>query len=191
MVDTIANVANETVGFLTGQGGGGETGQETTGYTTQPSGVSFDNPIFVDFMRAIRAGGVTNPYALAAIAATGSHESGFSARNAAGSWDDPSETGRPGIAGGIMSWNNERYENMKAFVGDNPSASAQAAYFLQEDPQLITALNNAKSVDEAIKLMNNAWRFAGYDRPGGEAAARAATAAALLPLFSVTSLSLD
>src|SRR5690606_10048503 len=56
-------------------------------------------------------------------------------------------------------------------------------YFLNEDPALIERLNNAGSVEEAQQLMNNAWRFAGFDRPGGEAAARLETAKSLLPSY--------
>ena len=55
--------------------------------------------------------GVTNPYGLAAVAATGKHESGYSERNAYGQWSDPAESGSPGQAGGILSWRNERLAN--------------------------------------------------------------------------------
>jgi hypothetical protein len=132
------------------------------------------------FMGAIMAGGVSNPYALAAIASTGQRESNFTARNASGTWDDASETGRPGTAGGIMSWNNERYQNMLAFTGGNLSPENQAAFMLSEDPELINALNNSKSVEESQQLMNNAWRFAGYNREGGEAGERLNTAKSFL-----------
>jgi hypothetical protein len=132
------------------------------------------------FMAAVQEGGVSNPYGLSAIAATGRHESGFSESNGTGSWDDPSESGRPGTAGGYMSWNNERYQNMLEFTGGDRSPEAQAQFLLNEDPALIQKLNNAKSVEEATKIMNDAWRFAGYDRPGGEAAARINTARSLV-----------
>ncbi|WP_292235374.1 hypothetical protein [Mesorhizobium sp.] len=65
---------------------------------------------------------------------------------------------------------------MRTFAGSNggdanaPSPQLQAQYFLQEDPALVDALNAAKSPEEAQQLMNNAWKFAGYNRPGGEAA---------------------
>jgi hypothetical protein len=132
------------------------------------------------FMAAVQQGGVTNPFGLAAIAATGRHESGFSAQNGGRTWNDPSESGRPGTAGGYMSWNNDRLQAMQQFTGGDASPEAQAAYLLQEDPELIQKLNNASSVEEATALMNNAWRFAGYDRPGGEAAARLETARSLV-----------
>src|SRR5690606_13127157 len=132
------------------------------------------------FMDTVKTG-VTNPYALAAIAATGKHESGFSPKNVNRTWSDPSQSGQPGTAGGIMSWRGPRYRALAA-AGDL-SPAGQAKFFLSEDPKLIAALNNARSVDEAVALMNNAWRFAGYDRPGGEAARRLATARSLLPMF--------
>jgi hypothetical protein len=139
------------------------------------------NPIFDGFMGTVQSE-ITNPFGLAAVAATGKHESGFSPRNAFRTWNDPSETGRPGTAGGIMSWNNDRLRNLQRFaaqVGDDPkrpSPQVQAQFFLREDPKLVQALNAAKSPEEATRLMNNAWRFAGYNRPGGEAAARLNTA---------------
>lgn len=135
------------------------------------------------FMQAVQAGGVTNPYALAAIAATGIHESGFDPANAARTWSDPSESGQPGTSGGIMSWRGPRLAAMQEFAAGDMSAERQAAFFLQENPQLVQQLNAAQSADEAASIMANAWRFAGYNRPGGEAAARAATAASLVPQF--------
>jgi len=126
------------------------------------------------FMSAIRAGGVTNPNALAAIAATGRAESGWSAANANRTWSDPSESGQAGTAGGIMSWRGPRYQALAA-TGDL-SPEGQARFFLQEDPNLIAALNAAKTPEEAADLMANAWKFAGYNRPGGEAARRRAMA---------------
>ncbi len=53
--------------------------------------------VFSRFMKTVQAGGVTNPAALAAIASTGKHESGFSEKNAAGTWSDPSQSGRQAI----------------------------------------------------------------------------------------------
>lgn len=125
---------------------------------------------FAPFMDTIKAGGVNNPYALAAIAATGRAESGWSAANANRTWSDPSESGQPGRAGGIMSWRGPRYQALAA-TGDL-SPQGQAKFFLQEDPGLIQKLNNAGSLEEAQQLMNNAWAFAGYNRPGGESARR-------------------
>ena len=126
------------------------------------------------FIDTVRSGGLTNPYGLAAVASTGRAESGWSAANANRTWSDPSESGQPGTAGGIMSWRGPRYQALAA-TGDL-SPEGQAKFFLQENPQLIQALNSAKSVEEAQQLMNNAWQFAGYNRPGGESARRLAMA---------------
>lgn len=141
------------------------------------------NSIFNEFMGTIKAGGVSNPNALAAIAATTKSESGFDEKNFYGSWADPSQSGGKGTSGGAMSWRNERFQAMKDFVKANggdpnkPSPALQAQFFLQEDPNLITALNAAKTPEEAQTLMNNAWKFAGYqDSAHGEAARRIALA---------------
>lgn len=141
------------------------------------------NGVFNEFMGTIKAGGITNPNALAAIAATTKSESGFSEKNFYGSWSDPSESGQAGTSGGAMSWRGARFQAMRDFVKANggdpskPSAALQAKFFMQEDPQLIAALNAAKTPEEAQTLMNNAWKFKGYDNPsGGEAARRIALA---------------
>ncbi len=139
------------------------------------------NQVYSDFINTVKEGGVKNPYALAAIAATGKAESGFSPGNVNRTWDDPSESGKPGRAGGIMSWRGPRYEALAA-TGDL-SPAGQAKFFLQEDPNLIASLNNAKSVEEAQSLMNRAWAFRGYDKPGGEAARRLSLATGFLPEF--------
>lgn len=141
------------------------------------------NDVFSSFMDTVKQGGVDNPYALAAIAATGKRESAFSPKNAGRTWADGANN-----AGGIMSWNGPRLANLMAFAKQNGeqglgSPKTQASFFLQENPDLIKSLGSAKSVDEAIGLMNNAWRFAGYNRPGGEAAARLAAAQGFLPQF--------
>lgn len=138
------------------------------------------NEVYSGFMDTVK-GGVQNPYALAAIAATGQRESQFSPGNVNRTWSDPSESGQAGTAGGIMSWRGPRYDALAA-TGDL-SPQGQAKFFLQENPQLIQALNSAKSVEEAQSLMNNAWAFAGYDRPGGETAERLSTAQGFLPTF--------
>lgn len=142
-----------------------------------------NDSVFNSFMGTVRSSGLNNPFALAAVAATVQHESGFSSENGNRTWNDPSETGRPGRAGGYMSWNNDRLVAMQEFTGGDNSPEAQAAYFMQEDPDLIRALNNAGSVEEATKLMNDAWRFAGYNREGGEAGARLDTAMSMVGLF--------
>ncbi|WCA57770.1 hypothetical protein G6M16_008700 [Agrobacterium tumefaciens] len=126
------------------------------------------------FIDTVRSGGLTNPYGLAAVASTGKAESGWSAKNAMRTWSDPSESGQAGTAGGILSWRGPRYQAL-ASTGDL-SPEGQARFFLQENPKLIQALNNASSVEEAQQLMNRAWAFAGYNRPGGEAARRLAMA---------------
>lgn len=131
---------------------------------------------------------ITNPFGLAAVAATGQAESRFSPKNANRTWSDPSESGQAGTAGGIMSWRGPRLASLQAYAASkgeqgNGSPQTQAEFLVQEDPNLITALNNAKSVEEAQGIINRAWKFAGYDRPGGEAAERLATANAFLPNF--------
>ena len=138
------------------------------------------NQVFGDFINTVKTG-INNPYGLAAVAATGKAESGFSPGNVNRTWSDPSESGQPGTAGGIMSWRGPRYEALAA-TGDL-SPAGQAKFFLQENPQLIASLNNAKSVEEAQSLMNNAWAFAGHNRPGGETARRLGLAQGFLPSF--------
>ncbi|OCP36733.1 phage tail tip lysozyme [Ensifer sp. LC163] len=150
--------------------------------------VTTSGDVYSPFMDTVR-GGVTNPYGLAAVASTANAESRFSPQNANRAWSDPSESGKAGTAGGIMSWRDDRLNNLYSFAGKKGekqgaiSPTTQAEFFLQENPALITALNNAKSVEEAQQLMNNAWKFAGYNRPGGEAANRMASANAYLPSF--------
>ncbi|WP_331301614.1 hypothetical protein [Methylobacterium oryzae] len=60
---------------------------------------------------------------------------------------------------------------------------AQANFLLQENPQLTRALQNAQSPQEANRLMADAWKFAGYNRPGGENAPRLATTQAYANSF--------
>lgn len=152
----------------------------TTANPNRPIGKPADTNLYGAFMNTVKAKGLTNPYGLAAVAATGQHESGWADKNVFGKWSDPSESGQAGTSGGALSWRAERYQAMKRYVqqrgGD--SASAQAEFFMQENPGLIAALNKAQSADEAQRLMNNAWRFAGYDKAGGEAARRIQTARA-------------
>ncbi len=140
------------------------------------------NDIAARFLKTVRDGGVTNPYALAAIASTGKRESGFDPKNAVRTWSDPSQSGQAGTAGGIMSWRNERLQALQRFAQQNgddpraPSPETQAKYLLTEDPTLIQKLQSAGSAEEAQQLMNNAWRYAGYDQQGGETAQRMALA---------------
>lgn len=144
---------------------------------TANAGVS-GGSIYDDFIGAVKGGGVTNPNALAAIAATGRAESGFDPKKANARWSDPSQSGQAGTSGGILSWRNDRLSALEQFAqanGEDPrniSAATQARFFLQEDPRLIESLNGAKSVEEAQGLMNNAWKFAGYNQPSQESARR-------------------
>ncbi|WJR67233.1 hypothetical protein QTA58_00215 [Neorhizobium sp. CSC1952] len=128
---------------------------------------------FIDTVRTR----VNNPYALSAIAATGRAESGWNGANADRTWADPSQSGQAGTSGGILSWRGPRLASLQAYAKSkgeqgNGSPQTQAEFFLQENPQLIESLNNAKSPQEAADIMANAWRFAGYDNPGGGEAAR-------------------
>lgn len=151
---------------------------------TSPSAQPIDlsgNEVYNQFIGAAREGGLTNPYGLAALAATGKAESGFDPGNVNRTWSDPSQSGQPGTAGGILSWRGPRYQALAA-TGDL-SPAGQARFFLQEDPGLVQALNNAKSVEEAQSLINNAWKFAGYDRADGETARRLGLARSFLPAF--------
>jgi hypothetical protein len=138
------------------------------------------NDVYNGFIDTVK-GGITNPFGLAAVAATGRAESGFDPKNASRTWSDPSESGKAGTAGGIMSWRGPRYDALAA-TGDL-SPAGQGKFFLQEDPALVAKLNSAKSVDEAQGLMNRAWAFRGYDKPGGEAARRLGYANSFLPKF--------
>lgn len=161
----------------------GAAGEVAATSPVQPIDLS-GNEVYSQFIDTVKSGGVNNPYALAAIAATGKAESGFDPGNVNRTWSDPSQSGQPGTAGGIMSWRGPRYDALSA-TGDL-SPAGQAKFFLQEDPSLIAALNKAGSIEEAQTLMNRAWAFAGYDQPGGEAARRLETARALLPSFQAS-----
>ncbi|MBN9031638.1 MAG: hypothetical protein J0I23_17715 [Rhizobiales bacterium] len=168
------------------------------GATAPATDVSQNGDTFSPFIDAVKTGGLTNPYGLAAVAATGRAESGWSPQNAARSWSDPSESGQAGSAGGVMSWRAERLANLRQYAASkgeqgNGSPQTQGEFFMREDPGLIAKLNAAKTPEEAQSLMNNAWKFAGYNRPGGEAARRLGYANAYLPQFqgNVETASLD
>lgn len=137
-----------------------------------PVAVGSPNEIETKFVDTVRGAGLTNPVGLAAVAAYGRAESGYKPENVNRSWSDPSESGQPGTSGGLMSWRGPRLEGLQNFAKQRgeaqPSVETQALYLAQEDPQLIPRLNAAKSPEEANSIMANAWRFAGYDRPGGE-----------------------
>lgn len=133
-----------------------------------------------------RNNGVTNPFGLAALAATGTEESGFSNANLARTWSDPSESGGQGTSGGMFSWRNERLNALQSFAKEagqtgNGSTENQALFYVKERPNVIAALNKAGSMEEAMAIMNNDIAFAGHDRKGGEAAARLETARSILP----------
>ncbi|AYD02192.1 hypothetical protein [Neorhizobium sp. NCHU2750] len=155
---------------------------------TAPADVSKNGSTFSPFIDSVKAGGLTNPYGLAAVAATGRAESGWSPENAGRTWNDPSESGQPGTSGGILSLRGPRLAALQAYARSkgeqgNGSPQTQGEFFLREDPQLVAKLNSAQSVEEAQSLMNNAWKFAGYNRPGGEAGRRQSYAAGYLPQF--------
>jgi hypothetical protein len=137
------------------------------------------NAIQAQFLDTVKSG-VTNPYGLAAVAATGKAESSFDPKLAGSSWNDGANN-----AGGIMSWNGPRLANLQKFAGGgNGTPQQQGQFFLQENPALIAALNKAGSVEEAQHLMNNAWAFKGYNQPGNpNAAHRLALANGYLPQF--------
>lgn len=144
------------------------------------------NPEFFDqFMSTVQGNGLTNPYALAAVAATGQHESGWSRVH--DEWDDPSESGQQGRSGLALSWRDARLNAARQFaqkMGDDPnapSAQTQAMFFLNEDPELVNRLNNAGSLDEAVTVMRDAWRYA--DPNNSQTRARLETANHYLGLF--------
>lgn len=145
-----------------------------------------DGTAYASFMGEVKKG-LTNPHGLAAVAATGKAESSWSPTNVAGTWNDPSQSGKAGTAGGAMSWRNERLAGLQDYARKNgldpTDPTTQAKFFMQEDPTLVAGLQNARSVEEAQGLINNAWKFAGYDQPGGESARRLAYAKEYLPSF--------
>ncbi|GAB4063943.1 hypothetical protein KHC28_14280 [Ancylobacter sonchi] len=189
IADALSGSSAPAASGLTGMAGG-SGGVPSSGGTVTDTAIDPNNPVYAGFMGGVQQGGVTNPNALAAIASTGHAESRFNPANVNRSWSDPSVSGQPGTAGGIMSWRGDRLNNLYSFAaqrGEQPgniSPQTQAAFFLAEDPQLIQRLQGAQSVQEAQGLMNNAWRFANYDQPGGEAARRLAFAQGLLPNFA-------
>lgn len=168
----------------TSMGVPGAGAMNATGPGTQVA--SLDGSIFDEFMNTVKSQ-VNNPHGLAAIAATGMRESGFSAGNAFRSWDD---VGKP--AGGIMSWRAERLNNLMKFGGSEGdmkglSPTIQGQFFLQEDPALIAKLNAAQSDSEAMTMMNNAWQFDGFNNPeSAEYQHRMQTVGKIAPLFQAS-----
>lgn len=163
-------------GGLLGLGGGSASAAPVA--AAAPANIGNPNEIETRFLNTVKGAGLTNPLGLAAVAATGRAESGYSPKNVNRVWNDPSQSGQAGQAGGIMSWRADRLQNLMSFAQQRgeqqPSVETQALFLAQEDPQLIPRLNAAKTPQEAAQVMANAWRFAGYDKPGGEAARRAA-----------------
>src|SRR5207244_123182 len=106
------------------------------------------------FMSTVNEGGLKNPYGLAAVAATGKHESRWDPEKLTRTWSDPSESGQPGTSGGTLSWRNERLAARNKFVSENggPTPQNDAKFFLAENPDLIARLNAAKSPDEANNI---------------------------------------
>lgn len=117
-----------------------------------------DTPTRASFMPVVQQA-ISNPYSLAAIDAFGHRESGWDPQKVNASWDD---LGAP--SGGTLSWRAERLEAMKRHPGSD-TAEGQASFFLTENKDLIPALNNAKSVDEAVAIMSDRWRYKGYNDP--------------------------
>lgn len=170
-------------------GEGGSQPMPAASGTGAPIKIGDPTPVQNEFIEGIRGAGLTNPNGLAAVAATGLRESGFQPGNMNRSWSDPSESGQAGTAGGIMSWRGPRLQALQGFARQQGeeglgSPRTQAAFLAQEDPELIPRLNAAKTPQEANQIMANAWRFAGYNRQGGELARRDALTAALLPRFA-------
>jgi hypothetical protein len=140
------------------------------------------------------ATGVTNPFGLAVLAGTGQHESGWSAKRVNHQWEDRSEGGEWGMSGGLFSWRDDakggkRLSNMKEYAAGKGeewgkiTPRTQGEFYARENPQLIARLNNAGSLEEAQKIINENIKFAGYNRPGGQAASRYQTSARFLKVY--------
>ena len=160
-------------------GGAPPAGGATAVAPTSAVNLGTPNEVESSFVDGVKSAGLTNPFGLGAVAAYGNAESKFSPGNVNRTWSDPSESGASGTSGGIMSWRADRLQNLQRFAAQrgeqgNGSPATQAAFLAQEDPTLIPRLNAVKSPDEANQIMANAWRFAGYDRQGGEFARRLA-----------------
>lgn len=165
---------------------GGGTGAAPVG---APSGDAAE--VERRFMSGFQKGsGVTNPYALAAVAAHGAAESGFDPAKINSVWHDPSETGQPGTSGGTMSWRNQRLLDRNAFAASNNQLPGQitpetdGAFLAKENPELIKALNGARSLEEAHTLLSRSQAYAGYDNQNSaEYQRRLATAKGYLPRY--------
>ena len=104
---------------------------------------------------------ISNPYALAAIEATGARETAWKRSRMTSDWDDLGER-----SGGIMSWRGPRLRALRAFAKKNnlslESPETHALYFLHEQRGILNKLNSAKTPEEAARIMAKAWRFVGY-----------------------------
>lgn len=124
------------------------------------------NPIAQRFLDSLRSGGLTNEAALRVLGVYGQRESGYKPGNISGSWNDPSQSGAPGTAGGILSWRGPRFNAMRAATaGQADPVTAQAGFFLNENPGLISKLNAAPNAVAANDLMRRAWKFGGWNNP--------------------------
>jgi len=105
---------------------------------------------------------ISNPYALAAIEATGARETAWKRSRMTSDWDDLGER-----SGGIMSWRGPRLKALRAFAKKNnlslESPETHALYFLHEQRGILNDLNSAKTPEDTARIMAKAWRFAGYD----------------------------
>lgn len=165
--------ASAAFGQLSQSYGGGSSTPAFAGGSVTMAAPSDNRETENKFVGALKDGGLTNPFGLAAAAAYARRESGYKPDNITGSWSDPSESGHPGTSGGILSWRGDRLANMQRMTaGSKDPVAAQAKFFLTEDPNTTLALQNAKSPEEAHDILAKAWKFAGYDSPGGEYAAR-------------------
>lgn len=166
-------------------GGGAGSGAGTPGTMPEGDAKAIEDRV----VRTAAGGGLTNPNGLGALAAYGLHESKFDPANVNRTWPDPSQSGQPGTSGGIFSLRNDRLQGLYQFAatrGEQPgniSPETQALYVRQENPELWAGLQAAKTPEEAHDLMRNSWKFAGYDQPGGENAARLATTRAYAQRF--------
>lgn len=146
-----------------------------------------DPEIFNEFIEGVKEKGLTNPYGLAVVAGTGQIESGFSRNNLHRKWSDPSVSGEPGTSGLLMSWRGDRLKKALEYGRANgeemPSARTQGRFLADENPEMIKQLQNAGSLAEAQKIINNNWRFAGYDTGGGSTKARFDASSAYLKQF--------
>lgn len=137
------------------------------------------NAVQSEFVDGVRSAGLTNPIGLGAVAAYGDAESSFSPQNVNRTWSDPAQSGTPGVSGGIMSWREDRLRNLQRFAAGhgeqgNGSPQTQALFLAQEDPTLLPKLQAARSPEEANSILAEAWKFAGWNRSGGENARRLA-----------------